>query len=140
MRTPLPWRRIGLLFVLGLHPLAAFAHGEALLLPFVAGLAAVAGLATGAFAGLMKRFSRVPSPAWFLGYLALGASLAAIVLVNIQGAVLFLAFGGLGGALPFFATFHLAKAIGSWARKRWRARATLHAHGREAGSAADLMP
>ncbi|WP_377157777.1 hypothetical protein ACFJIX_03485 [Roseateles sp. UC29_93] len=114
--------RLTLVMLIAAHPIAAHAHGDAQLLTFVMAAGMVAGMLSGCLAALVRRISRVPWPLWFLVYLAIGALAAALAVQDIGGATLFLAFGGLGGVLPFVAAFYLVKAVCDATCRRLKAR------------------
>lgn len=106
-------------------PLHASAHGEAAILVFVAALAAAAGLVSGVLSGTWKQAEQVNWPQWFLAYLLLGCLMAGVAAGSFEGVSLFLAFGGIGGALPFLLAFYVSRPASSWLKhrvRRWAAR------------------
>jgi hypothetical protein len=99
-----------LLFLsLCIFPLSANAHGEGFILLFVAALAAGGGLIFGSIAGCLQGFQKAPFPLWFVLYIFIGGLISWILSGDIEGAILFLTFGGIAGFLPFLFFFYAAK-------------------------------
>jgi hypothetical protein len=95
----------------------ARAHGGQFLLAGAAGLAAVVGAAFGALAAFRSagQFPTLGHAA--LCFLVAGAVVAGVAAGSIEGSVLFVVFGGLGGAIPFVAGYFGLRAVLQWLRR-----------------------
>jgi ABC-type Na+ efflux pump permease subunit len=105
-----------------IFPLSANAHGEGFMLLFVAALAAAGGLVFGSIAGSVKNVQKIPFPLWFVLYIFIGGLVSWVVSGDVEGAILFLTFGGIAGFLPFLFVFYAAKWISTQLAMKFESR------------------
>lgn len=96
----------------------AAAHGEAALVGACAGLGLLCGSISGGLAGGVRRLEPTVWPQWFMAYLVVGSAIFGFLSQGGEGVALFLAFGGIGGALPHAAGFVALRALGQALQRR----------------------
>jgi hypothetical protein len=100
-------------------PLDAFAHGEQVILVAIALIASISGAVSGLLSGTIRKLEKINCPQWFLIYLCLGCLILGIKSSSFDGIALFLAFGGIGGVIPFILFYFVAKYCSGWLISRF---------------------